>query len=108
MSLQVSVAISVRSGSGYSVHALGKAIRRTGVGSEEKRGCSIDHNERDVDVLRAHVIVDDPDAFMAALEQEIRSDGLEVLGAKLGTVRLLEPQELSARGAAYEVASGTL
>jgi hypothetical protein len=109
VSLKVSIAVKVRSDSPYSLHEFGKAIRRVGVGSEHSSGRSIESgvDGDDVHLLRAHVVVDDPDAFATSLTDALKSDGLDVLNVEV-SAKLVEAQEVSAPGVHYDNATGTL
>jgi hypothetical protein len=110
VSLKASVAVEVRRNRGLSSHDLGRAVRRAGAGSEQHQGHGI-HNpadEGDIDVLRAWVIVDDPDGFLVSLVEEIKSAGWDVLASSLVSLKLVEPQEINAPQVSYDASSGTL
>jgi hypothetical protein len=110
VSLKASVAVEVRRNRGLSKHDLGNAVRRAGAGREQHQGHAI-HNpadDGDVDVLRAWVIVDDPDGFLLALVEEVKSAGWDVLGSSLVSLKLIEPQEMNAPQVSYDASSGTL
>lgn len=110
VSLKASVAVEVRRNFGLSSHDLGRAVRRAGVASEQHQGHGIHDpaDDGDVDVLRAWVVVDDPDGFLVSLVEEIKSAGWDVLGSSLVSLKLVEPQETNAPQASYDASTGTL
>lgn len=110
MSLKASVAVEVRRNVGLSSRDLGNAVRRSGVGSEQHQGHAIHHptDDGDIDVLRAWVVVDDPDGFLVSLVEEITSAGWDVLSSSLVSLKLVEAQEMSAPQVSYDVSAGTL
>ena len=59
-------------------------------------------------MLRAWVVVDDPDGFLVSLVEEIKSAGWDVLGSSLVSLKLVEPQEINAAQVSYDASSGTL
>jgi hypothetical protein len=110
VSLKASVAVEVRRNPGLSSRDLGNAVRRAGAGSEQVQGHGI-HNpadDGDVDVLRAWVIVDDPDGFLMSLVEEIKVAGWDVLSSSLVSLKLVELQETNAPHASYDASTGTL
>lgn len=54
------------------------------------------------------MIVDDPDAFLVSLGEEIKAAGWDVLGSSLVSLKLVEPQEINAPQVSYDASSGTL
>ena len=62
----------------------------------------------DIDVLRAWVVVDDPDGFLVSFVEEIKAVGWDVVGSSLVSLKLVEPQEINAPEVSYDTATGTL